>query len=136
MISNEFLKENNEETSIRDLEGATNKLINDAREIMQEKGWAYKATHKKSALGQWVWTKDDAQIALVGWHGLQPEKWGGGRVIHDLYYSIDYIVKFQTTAFDTENDIVGGFPAEGITTATKAKYEKVLNQMLGIFNRL
>jgi len=123
MKSTEFLIEN--DAALKELEQPTNDFIKLVQRMMKTKGWRYKAK-KHSASGQWSWYDDkgEREVSLAGWHGLQPARWGAGRVIHDMYYTEKYITTKKIKAFDID------------TGTPKEDYENNLNTILGFMQKL
>ncbi len=47
---------------------ASKKALRDLQREFRLAGWKYE-TLKCSAIAEWIWTKDDTTVTLVGWHG-------------------------------------------------------------------
>lgn len=117
------LKEVSKGVSSDELSPVTTDTIDVAKRILKQKGWKYKAT-KRSASIEWRWTKGSEEFTLTGWHGLEPKKWGVGKIIHDMYYSVDR--KNKSTILVIDPDKVKG----NVTLSDKKQYENNLKKVL------
>lgn len=65
--------------------------------------WEYE-TLKDSALGEWIWTKGDAKVTLVGWHGTT---WSYGTAM--VFWEVSESVSGELQArYDATGYPVGG----------------------------